>query len=95
MNLLALFPAVYLELPAVDVLQAGLLVVDLVLPEELLHHEGDPLDPHHGVARLVEPHQVPGLPAHRQEDADLRVTGGQLVHILEYTNNLNRRIYQN
>ena len=42
----------YLVLPAVDFLHFGLLVVDIVLPEELLHYEGNTFNSQHGVPGL-------------------------------------------
>ena len=73
----------YLKSPPVDVLHRCLLVLNAVLPEELLDDKGHALDPDHGVTLIVQPFQAAGLAAHGQEDSDLGVSVGELVHVLK------------
>ena len=61
---------------------AHLLVLQLILPEELLHHEGHALHAGHGVALVVEIQQVPGLATQRKEEADTLGTPGENIQIL-------------
>ena len=76
------FSLLYLVFPSSDLGKADLLVVQLVFPEELLHHEGDSLHPRDGVSLLVEVEQVARLPAQRQEEPDTLRPGRQHIQIL-------------
>ena len=85
------FSLLYLVFPSSDLGQADLLVVQLVFPEELLHHEGDALHAGDGVALVVEVDQVPGLPAQRQEEANTLRAGCQHIQILERNGRVRNR----
>lgn len=62
--------------------RAHLLVLQLVLPEELLHHKGHSLHAGHGVALVVEIQQVPSLATQRKEEADTLGTPSENIQIL-------------
>ena len=64
------------------VANAHLLILQLVLPEELLHHEGHSLHASHGVALVVEVQQVPGLATQRKEETNTLGTPGENIQIL-------------
>ena len=73
------------------VANAHLLILQLVLPEELLHHEGDALHAGDGVALVVEVEQVTGLSAERQEEANTLRPGCQHIQILQRNNRVRIR----
>ena len=82
-NLLRIIRITYIILPSSDLWQTHFLILQVVLPEELLHHEGDSLHPGDSVALVVEVDQVPGLATQRQEEPHTLGSSSQRVHVLK------------
>ena len=66
--------------PQWDVL--NLLVLQLVLPEELLHDVGHSLHAGDCVALVVEVEKIPGLSTQRKEEPNALGSSGQNIQIL-------------
>ena len=66
-----------LKFPTLNFRHADLLVVELVLPEELLYHERDALHPRDCMAFLIEIHQVASLAAQGEEELAAARARGQ------------------
>ena len=80
----------YVVFPSANLWYPGLLVIQLVLPEELLHHVGHSLHAGDGVALVVEIQQIPGLAAQRKEETDTLGPPGENIQVLKETNSMSK-----
>ena len=57
-------------------------MLNLILPEELLDHEGNALYSQDSVTGLIQPVEVSSLATQRKEDSDLGISSHELVKVL-------------